>query len=189
MSGRNAATISLGFLFIAVVEWVTSAVGAGWYAMPYPGVAVGAWLGLGVAGLFVAGILAVLGEDGLHGTLFLAWAGFYLAGLLAYLWMPGGHPASMGLAAWLLLFWGVFALFLWIAALGSGFVRTLFLFAQWVALILLAASTWTHAPMVGLVGHYFAMASALAALYQAVGTIVNYSQGRVLLHGCGFIEA
>jgi len=72
--------------------------------------------------------------------------------------------------------------------MGGGLVRGLFLLGQWVSLVLLAASTWTHADTVGLVGYYVAMASALAALYLAAGTIVNFAQRRVLLHGCGFIE-
>lgn len=188
MNGRTAASMSLGFLFIAAPEWLAAAVGAGWYPMHYPTAMIAAWLGLGVIGLFIVGILTVRNDDSLDGALFLGWAAFFLGWLLNYLWSGGGQREMAGLEAWYLLFWGIYALFLWLAAMGGGLVRTLFLFTQWIALVLIAASLWTRAGMVGTVGNYVGLVSALLALYQAVGTIVNYSQGRVLLHGCGFVE-
>lgn len=178
MHSKSRATITttIGFMCLALTDWMLSISNAAWFprtfghgaAMLYP---------LGVV-LGVMGILAFIEERGLDATIFFGGSGLFWS-THVYLSSADGTPMEPGsYAGWFFFVWAVFFCYVWFGSLKSGIIRFLFLLGTWLTLLALAIGNWGDGHRFGhgfiMLGGYIGLATAILAAITSAWSVIGH---------------
>jgi uncharacterized protein len=167
MNDRIANPAPLGFFALGVFAWVISLPFAGWFAMDQLD-SDAASMALQMAGipLGIVAILEFLRGRGFHGLFF--------GGFAAYAFtfaMREGPEAVPGYIGWLLLFFGLYFLFLFLAGMKEAKAAMLVFLGVAVTFLLHALGMMFGMEVLAMVAGYTGLATGLLALYTACGQI------------------
>lgn len=176
-SGTSRATIvaTVGFMCLGLMFWIVNITLAGWFDKFYPaGIAT---LFLAVVLLIIA-ILAFIDQRTLDAVIFFGGAGL-LGSLHAGLTATGAAAGTtpMHYIAWVDFVWAVYFFYVWLAGLKADLVRMLFLLGTWLWLLSGALTQWGLGHVIGLIGAYIGLATAILAVIVSASAINGHRPG------------
>jgi len=142
-------------------------------------------MGIFVGGLaqVIAGILEAKNGNSFGLTAFTAY-GFFWLSLVAIIVMPklglGDAPSKTSMGFYL-TFWGVFTFGMAIATLKKNTISKLVFFSLALLFFLLAAADFTGSGTIKVVAGVVGLFTGMAAIYDAMGQIINEAFGREVL--------
>ncbi len=142
-------------------------------------------MGIFVGGLaqVIAGILEAKKGNSFGLTAFTSY-GFFWMSLVAIWVMPKlglGEAPSKTSMAYYLLFWGIYTLGMSIATLKKNIISRVVFFSLATLFFLLAIADFTQNNNITVFAGYVGIFTGLAAIYDAIGQIINESFGREVL--------
>jgi succinate-acetate transporter protein len=174
---RAAITTTIGFMCLALTDWMLSMSNAAWFPRIY-GHGTAMFYPLGIV-LGVMGILAFIEERGLDAIIFFGGAGLFWS-THVYLSTTNGvtamEPGSY--AGWFLFVWAVFFCYVWFGSFKSGIIRFLFLLGTWLTLLALAIGNWGDGHRFGhgllVLGGYIGLATAILAAIASAWSVIGH---------------
>ncbi len=142
-------------------------------------------MGIFVGGLaqVIAGVLEAKQGNSFGLTAFTSY-GFFWLSLVAIIIMPklglGEAPSKLSMGFYL-LFWGVFTFGMAIATLKKNTISKIIFFSLALLFFLLAASDFAESGSIKVIAGYVGLFTGMAAIYDAMGQIINESYGREVL--------
>ncbi len=173
-SAASRATIvaTVGFMCLGLMFWIINITLTGWFDKIYPaGIAT---LILSMVLLIIA-ILAFVEQRTLDAVIFFGGAGLLgslHAGLTATGTAAGSTP--MHYEGWVAFVWAVYFFYVWLAALKADLVRMLFLLGAWLWLLGGALTNWGLGHLIGLIGAYIGLATAILAVIVSASAIIGH---------------
>jgi hypothetical protein len=179
MDRKLANPAPLGLMGFAATTWLLSMINAGIFGKEGMPLVLGMALAFGGGAQVLAGILSYFRGNTFATVAFLSYGSFWLS-FVAYAHDFGGNapPAFVG---WYLLVWGVFTLYMWIAAFRHNTALQLVFLSLWVTFFLLAAGDLFGLSVLHVMGGYLGLVCAALALYLSAAEVVNEDYGRTVL--------
>lgn len=141
--------------------------------IPMSMVIIGMGFALGGVAQIIAGSIEFKHGNTFGGTAFTAY-GFFWLSLVAILYFPkAGLEADNVSMGFYLLIWGVFTFFMFIGTLTHNIITQIVFGSLTLLFFLLAVGDFTGLELVKQIAGYVGLICGLAAIYSAVGQIVN----------------
>lgn len=147
-------------------------------------VALGGAIGAAIRYLAGLWIVAHLGASFPWGTFFVNVTGSFLIGIVLVLVEAGTLPAEaqLGLVVgWFLIAWGIFTAYIFIGSLKvNAAVMVVFLLLT-ATFFILGIRDLAGSDVIGIIGYYLGIATAIAAWYTSAAGAINTNFGRTVL--------
>lgn len=176
--------VALGLAGAALPSILLGLINAGVLPQSGQSVVVPLALVLGGPTQLLAGLLEARARNTFGVTAFVTFGAFWWwYGVLVLLGVNGVLPLK-GIettSAVLLLLWGAFTFFLWVATLRWGGVLMLVFLALWCTFALLGAATLLGMPLIAHIGGWVGVTSGALMFYGSVAMILRAAFGRTIL--------
>ena len=178
--GKIANPGPLGLLGFGMTTVLLNLHNAGFIELSIVIVAMGFMLG--GAAQIIAGIAELRIGNTFGGAAFTAYGLFWWS--LCFIWInpfaPAINPADPVSMGFYLLLWGVFTLFMFIGTLSHNRITQVVFLSLTVLFFLLAIGDFTENHTITTIAGYVGLLCGCAAIYSAVGQIVNGESGRTV---------
>lgn len=172
MNSRSVSAVTIGYMGYAVPLWVFGVFDAGWLHGAAPIVVEGAVIGPVAILLLVVGILSFTTERVLDTVIFLGGSAFFSAIIVV---LRDTHDLVPGFFGWFLIVWVAFFAYLFLAALNADLWRKLFLVGMWLGQLAFAIQSWSAIYVIGIIGGYINLATAMFACIVSASEIYSHS--------------
>lgn len=174
---------ALGLGGFALTTFVLSVVNAGIVPAKVEPVVFGLAFAYGGIAQFAAGIWEFAKGNTFGATAFCSYGGFWLS----FWWLTGhtdlsgaGTAVNQGLGLYLLA-WGIFTLYMTVAALRTNLAVLAVFILLTITYFLLAIGEFTTSSGLGKAGGYVGILTAIAAWYASFATVTNFTFKRTVL--------
>lgn len=170
MKSKSVITATVGFMCLALANWMASMPSAGWFERIYePGVAIMYPLAI-ILG--VIGILAFVHDRTLDSIIFFGGSGLFWSAHLSMIAATNDPGSYVG---WYFFVWFVFFCYVWFGSFKAGLPRFLFLLGQWLTLLALAIGNWggAHLHIITRIGGYLGLITAILAAITSASTVIR----------------
>lgn len=178
MQGKLGNAGPLGLAGFALTTWMLSMVNAGWYPSASVGMVIALAMAYGGTAQMIAGVLEYRRGNTFGTVAFFSYGSFWWSYALFAHFFSAGVPSAI--VAWYLFMWGIFTLYMWVSTFRANMALQLVFLALWLTFVLLAIGTW-GVPMLGKVGGYVGLITAVLAFYPSAAEVANEMYGRVVL--------
>lgn len=171
----------LGLAAFALTTFVLSCFNAGWFPAAGSGAVLGLALFYGGAIQVLAGMWEFANHNTFGAVAFSSYGAFWMS--FTYLLASTKIPAAVaGQAVGLyLLAWGIFTLYMTIAASRTNTVIFLVFIALTLTYFALAIGDFAGASWLGILGGYLGVLTAIFAWYGSFATVTNFTYKRTVL--------
>ena len=169
----------LGLAAFALTTFVLSVINAGWAPADVSGVVLGLAMFYGGAVQVIAGVWEFANKNTFGAVAFCSYGGFWLSFWFLSDATKLGADAGKGVG-WYLLAWGIFTLYMTVAASRTNISVLLVFIALTLTYFALAVGEWVS-PVWGYVGGYLGVATAILAWYASFATVTNFTYKRTIL--------
>ena len=179
MDNRLANPAPLGLAGFALTTWMLSLINAGFASADGMGMVLALAFAFGGTAQFIAGVTELKRGNTFGMTAFCGYGAFWWSFALFVQFLHGSTPAAF--VGWYLFMWGVFTLYMLIAALKLNRALQLVFLVLVITFWLLAAGYWTGSASLHQFGGYGGLITALLAFYLSAAEVINETHGKVVL--------
>ena len=179
MENKLANPAPLGLAGFALTTWMLSLINAGFASGDGMGMVLALAFAFGGTAQFIAGVTELKRGNTFGMTAFCAYGAFWWSFALFVQFLHGNTPAAF--VGWYLFMWGVFTLYMLIAALKLNRALQLVFLVLVITFWLLAAGEWTGSASLHQFGGYGGLITALLAFYLSAAEVINETHGKVVL--------
>lgn len=175
MNNKSVSTATIGFMCLALADWMVSMPTAGWFGQVYPhGVAIMEALAILLA---IMGILTFVHGRTLDCIIFFGGAGLFWSGHLYGMAVAPGSPAEPGsYGGWYFFVWTLFFAWVWLGSFKAELQRMLFLLGLWLTLLALAIGEWAGIHGFTLAGGYLGLITSILAAITSAIEVIGYGR-------------
>jgi len=169
----------LGLFGFALTTWLLSMVNAGLLPPTTVPLVLAMAFAFGGTAQFCAGLMEMVKGNTFGFVAFCSYGAFWWSfALFVEFFAAGVTGPAVG---WYLLIWGFFTFAMWIGTFALN--RTLFLIflALWVTFVLLALKDLMGVPVLGVLGGYGGLITAILAFYLGAAELINEAHGKTVL--------
>jgi succinate-acetate transporter protein len=169
----------LGLFGFALTTWLLSMVNAGLLPPTTVPLVLAMAFAFGGTAQFCAGLMEMVKGNTFGFVAFCSYGAFWWSfALFVEFFAAGVTGPAVG---WYLLIWGLFTFAMWIGTFALN--RTLFLIflALWVTFVLLALKDLMGVPVLGVLGGYGGLITAILAFYLGAAELINEAHGKTVL--------
>jgi succinate-acetate transporter protein len=160
----------LGLFGFALTTWLLSMVNAGLLAMAFA---------FGGTAQFFAGLMEMVKGNTFGFVAFCSYGAFWWSfALFVEFFAAGVTGPAVG---WYLLIWGLFTFVMWIGTFALNRALFLIFLALWPTFVLLALKDLLGVPVLGMLGGYGGLITAILAFYLGAAEVINEAHGKTVL--------
>lgn len=168
---------ALGLAAFALTTFVLSVINNGWLSGDLAPTVFGLALFYGGIAQFAAGIWEFANRNTFGGTAFASYGAFWLAFWYLVTFVKLGDDGNQGTGIFLLA-WGIFTLYMTVAAWKTNLVTALVFTFLTVTFFALALGDFTEASQWTVIGGYLGLVTALLAWYGSFAAVTNFTWKR-----------
>lgn len=180
MNNKSVIASTIGYMCIGFTVWMLGLGLTTWVAGPNDHAHIMMFT-LGTVVLGVIAILTFFHGRTLDAIIFFGAAGVLFSGAHHGMGQMGMAGDSSGTMGWYFLLWAVFFFYVWLGSFKTGWARSLFLLATWLALLAICLLHWLGWEGFSYIGGYLALLSGLVATYISAAEVLNHGCGKVVL--------
>lgn len=169
----------LGLFGFALTTWLLCMVNAGWLPGTSVPLVVAMAFAFGGSAQFCAGLMEMVKGNSFGFIAFCSYGAFWWTFGLFITFFSKDVPAEA--VAWYLFVWGAFTFAMWLASFALNRVLFLIFLALWPTFLLLGFGNLLGSHIVGVLGGYGGLITALLAFYLAAAEIINEVHGHTVL--------
>ncbi len=169
----------LGLFGFALTTWLLSMVNAGWLAGAAVPLVLAMAFAYGGTAQFAAGLMEMAKGNTFGFVAFCSYGAFWWSFALFVEFFAKDVPGAA--VGWYLLVWGAFTFAMWIGTFALNRALFLIFLALWVTFALLGCKDLFGIPVLGTLGGYGGLLTALLAAYLGAAEVINESHGRTVL--------
>ena len=168
----------LGLAGFAFTTWMLSMHNAGWFTGDAVPLVLTLAYAYGGSMQMLAGIMEFPRGNTFGFVAFSSYGAFWWSFALFVQFFAAKVPAAF--VGWYLFVWGVFTFYMWIATFRANRAVQLVFLALWITFVLLAFGIW-FAPILGKLGGYVGLVTAVLAFYLSAAEVINEAYGKTVL--------
>ncbi|MEJ2480366.1 MAG: acetate uptake transporter [Acidihalobacter sp.] len=168
----------LGLAGFAFTTWMLSMHNAGWFTGDAVPLVLALAYAYGGSMQILAGIMEFPRGNTFGFVAFSSYGAFWWSFALFVQFFADKVPGAF--VGWYLFVWGVFTFYMWIATFRANRAVQLVFLALWITFVLLAFGIW-FAPILGKLGGYVGLVTAVLAFYLSAAEVINEAYGKTVL--------
>ena len=168
----------LGLAGFAFTTWMLSMHNAGWFTGDAVPMVLALAYAYGGSMQILAGIMEFPRGNTFGFVAFSSYGAFWWSFALFVQFFADKVPGAF--VGWYLFVWGVFTFYMWIATFRTNRALQYVFLALWITFVLLAFGIW-FAPILGKLGGYAGLVTALLAFYLSAAEVINEAYGKTVL--------
>jgi len=175
---KYANPAPLGLAGFAFTTWMLSMHNAGWFGGQDISLVLALALAFGGTAQMLAGLLEFPRGNPFGLVAFVSYGAFWWSYALFVQFLAAKTPGIF--VGWYLFVWGVFSFYMWLGTFRANRVLQLVFLALWITFMLLAFGVW-FAPVLGTIGGYTGLVTAVLAFYLSAAEVLSETYGRWVL--------
>jgi succinate-acetate transporter protein len=169
----------LGLFGFALTTWLLSMVNAGLLPPTSVPLVLAMAFAFGGTAQFCAGLMEMVKGNTFGFVAFCSYGAFWWSfALFVEFFAAGVTGPAVG---WYLLIWGLFTFVMWIGTFALNRALFLIFLALWPTFVLLALKDLLGVPVLGMLGGYGGLITAILAFYLGAAEVINEAHGKPVL--------
>ena len=169
----------LGLFGFALTTWLLSMVNTGFLPPTTVPLVLAMAFAFGGTAQFAAGLMEMAAGNTFGFVAFCSYGAFWWSfALFVHFFAASVTSAAVG---WYLLIWGAFTFVMWIASFALARATFLIFLSLWITFLLLGLKDLLGVALLGQMGGYFGLLTALLAFYLGAADVINATHGRTVL--------
>jgi succinate-acetate transporter protein len=169
----------LGLFGFALTTWLLSMVNARLLAPTSVPLVLAMAFAFGGTAQFFAGLMEMVKGNTFGFVAFCSYGAFWWSfALFVEFFAAGVTGPAVG---WYLLIWGLFTFVMWIGTFALNRALFLIFLALWPTFVLLALKDLLGVPVLGMLGGYGGLITAILAFYLGAAEVINEAHGKTVL--------
>lgn len=169
----------LGLFGFALTTWLLSMVNTGLLPPTTVPLILAMAFAYGGTAQFAAGLMEMVKGNTFGFVAFCSYGAFWWSFALFVEYFAAGVTGPA--VGWYLLCWGAFTFVMWLASFALSRAVFLIFLALWITFLLLGLKDLLGMPVLGLIGGYGGLVTALLAFYAGAAQVINEAHGREVL--------